>query len=882
MSLLEFSKLDIKFDIDSKYLAHISSDKATKESLKEHIDLVYDYFLLLVQKNGLENHLNELFKQSVNLFGEVSNNEAFANFVKCLFAKAIYWHDMGKVNPNFQVDKMGNDEFKNIDLSQSSNHSSLGAYLFINHSLQELNSKNWDEDEIEIIESIIYLFGYLISKHHGSLFKSSDFEFGDDLEQFLQLFNINTNLTKVHNEEKRVFSNIFDYIENNKDTLFLLSKSLFSLLIISDYYATAQFMNYGNKEELEYKDFGLIDKKFSDKIYEEFYIDKFDENEKQKTFNQALKDMKNIDIDFEELEEKSNKNLNILRNKLFLETRENLSENITKNLFYIEAPTGAGKTNLSIMSAVEILKEDKSINKIFYVFPFTTLITQTYDSIKSVLSLDNSQIVQLHSKAKYNDKKEIRKDGLYGDEKANFLDNQFMNYPITLLSHVKFFNVLTGVSKDDNYIFHRLANSIVIIDEIQTYSPDLWSSIVYLLDSFADKFNIKFIVMSATLPKIGDILNEPNSKFVSLVSNKQKYFQNPNFGKRVMIEDIKKPKSIYSRLIKESEAYQKLETSGNVVKTIIEFITKKSADEFYQEAKEKNSLFDKIFILSGTILEPRRKEIIEFLKDTNDKNILLVTTQVVEAGVDIDMDIGFKEKSLIDSDEQLAGRINRNSSKEGNKLFLFEMENPKAKFVYKGDKRLKVTVDEDVLQTKNFDIYYDHVIKEIKKANDIPFIKGLNSYVDHIKNLRFKESYIKIIDMESVSVFVPLELNNMVFEDDIDTLKELKLYGDKISGVKVFEYYKQAVLNQEKDFTDKKIELKQFASILSKYTFSLAKYQGSGIENLQPYCDESHGYWYLKEEHIAKDNIFDVSHIYSYKNGLDTKVLKGENVGMFI
>ncbi len=558
-----------------------------------------------------------------------------------------------------------------------------------------------------------------------------------------------------------------------------------------------------------------------------------------------------------------------------MEVRENLKNNITKNLFYIEAPTGAGKTNLSLMSTIEILQKDTTINKIFYVFPFTTLITQTYDTIKDVLDLDDSEIVQLHSKAKYNDKfnkkDESKEDGVYGDEKSNFLDNQFMNYPITMLSHVKFFNILTGVSKDDNYIFHRLANSIVIIDEIQTYSPDLWSSIVYLLDSFAEQFNIKFIVMSATLPKIGDILNEPNSKFIPLVKYKQKYFSNPNFGQRVTIDSkpikIKEPKAIYSKVVKESKVYQVLDKEKpQKVKTIIEFITKKGADEFYQEALGKNkNFFDEIFLLSGTILEPRRREILDFLKENNDKNILLVTTQVVEAGVDIDMDIGFKEKSLLDSDEQLAGRINRNSSKEGNRLFLFEMESAKAKFVYRGDKRLHISSEyievvegkeenKNVLETKNFDIYYDQVIEKIKKSNDTPFIEGLDSYIDHIKNLRFSESHIKIIDMESVSVFVPL--NNKAIE--------------------IWNSYIEAIQQQDEDFTTRQIKLKNIASEISKYTFSLAKYQGSGIENLLVYCKdgkEKYGYLYLEE----------YQNIYSYNDGLDTKVLgKGGNVGMFI
>ncbi len=873
MSLLKFDELDIKRDdIKLVYRGHrrcikhkMIDDKKIcleyeNEPLKNHIDLVYDYSLLLLSENELENHLDKLFEDSITLLDEVSEKEKFSNFVKTLFAKAIYWHDMGKMNPNFQTDseKMDNDEFQKIKLSEGSNHSPLGAYLFINHSLEELYHKNWDEDEIEIIESIIYLFGYFISKHHGSIYQSSEFDFKEDVEQFLELFKIEKSFMQIHKDENRVFSSIYDYIENNKDTLFLLCKSLFSLLIISDYYATAQFMNYGNKKELEYKEFGLINEEFRTNIYKTFYQKQFLDDIETKTDNE-FKSFKTL-----EEEKPSRENLNELRSKLFVEVKENLRKNITKNLFYIEAPTGAGKTNLSLMSAVEILKEDDSIKKIFYVFPFTTLITQTYDAIKNMLKLDDSEIVQLHSKAKYNDRfnnDESKKDGVYGDEKTNFLDNQFMNYPITLLSHVKFFNVLTGVSKDDNYIFHRLANSIVIIDEIQTYSPDLWSKIVYMLDSFAHKFNIKFIVMSATLPKIGDILKEPNNKFIPLVTYKQKYFSNPNFAGRVTIDEktikkpitLKEPKDIYARVIKESKVYQALETNtSNKVKTIIEFITKKGADEFYQEAKEKNKkFFDEIFILSGTILEPRRREIIKFLKERDDKNVLLVTTQVVEAGVDIDMDIGFKEKSLIDSDEQLAGRINRNSSKEGNKLFLFEMENSKAKYVYKGDKRLNIVVDENVLESKNFDEYYNQVIDKIKIINDTPFIEGLDSYTDHIKNLRFPQTHIKIIDMESLSVFVPL--------DD--------------EAVEIWEKYKKLVHNKELDFTDKNIKLQTLASKISQYTFSLAIYDGCGVDNLKPYGKDELGYLYLDEWR----------NIYSYKDGLDTSVFgKGGNVGMFI
>lgn len=869
MPILSFRELQKKdfFDFDRvlkcayRYLAHLSKNGSGKpESLLTHSDLVLKYAVRLIEDNKLDDNLNRI----IDAIG--SDSLQIKNHIKLFYLKAIYWHDIGKINENFQKDKMKNS-FENIENGISSKHSILSAYMYLYSCFDCILKQYQDKNERTQLISICLYFSLTIWRHHTGLSKSikeliNDKDDGLPACGSLRVYidELNAKPSDMHDVIMKNLRNIYLWQD---EKYFLLSKTLFSTLIISDYYATAQFMNYGNVDGLKYNNFGLIDERFRQKACGEFYIDKFDKNGKQITFNQALKDKTNSDFKgFEELQSKSNENLNHLRGKLLVEVRttlqDTLKKNISQNLFYIEAPTGAGKTNLSLMSAIEILKLDDSIKKIFYVFPFTTLITQTYDAIKKALALNNNQIVQLHSKAPYNQKLEEANDGVYGDNKTNFLDNQFMNYPVTLLSHVKFFDILTGTDKDDNYIFHRLANSIVIIDEIQTYNPDLWSKIVYLLDVTSKNFNIKFIVMSATLPKIGEILSDVKDPFVKLVGNKHKYFQNPNFANRVTIDQsvikIKEEKDIYKKLLEESKIYQKLENNKTKkVKTIIEFITKKGADKFYKYAKEQNTkdkFFDEILILSGTIIEPRRKEIINILKNTNDKNILLVTTQVVEAGVDIDMDVGFKERSLVDSDEQLAGRINRNSAKENCKLFLFEMEQPNAKAVYKKDKRLGITTEENVLERKDFDEYYKQVIAKLKTNNNTSFIDNLNTYKDHIKNLRFNEARIKIIEMESISVFVP-----------ITTMAQL-----------YWNAYEKVLQNKEQDLIDKKINIKKLSAKISKYTFSLAKYQGSGIEYLKPYCKEKYGYWYFEE----------YQNIYSYEDGLDTSVLKGENVGMYI
>ena len=204
MSLLKFEEIKKElFDITfcsniQNYKAHkrcIEKDKNEcikneYESLQKHSRLVFEYFLRLVKENNIEDYLNKLFCNSASLLDNVSKKNEFANFIRYLFAKAIYWHDIGKINPNFQIEKMDNESFSKISLSDGSNHSLLSAFLYINHSLDELYSKKWDEDEIEIIESVIYIFGYIITKHHGVIYNFNDLHFNDDLEQFLKYFCI--------------------------------------------------------------------------------------------------------------------------------------------------------------------------------------------------------------------------------------------------------------------------------------------------------------------------------------------------------------------------------------------------------------------------------------------------------------------------------------------------------------------------------------------------------------------------------------------------------------------------------------------------------------------------------------------------------------------
>lgn len=894
-----------KFLINSEtYYAHISPRHSIvqlkPETLQQHIELVQEKFELLCKIHCIDNVLDSLIFHFLKKYS-FENDLKTANYIKTLFVNTIVFHDFGKINENFQAspDKMNNLHFQGKERFQSvisTHHSALGAYLFIVRHLEEVSY--FEPSKRGLLSHCVLLFSYPIFKHHASRLND---EYQNTIGFSLEKVNCMKEYIKNYQYDiNSIFSERFvlqentnkafsQFDEHQKHSLsfefYALIRLSFSMLTASDYLASSRYMS-GNIEPL--KDFGVLSNERILKLFD--FINESDLLKNGKSnYNKGTYQKLKSGFEFTNPKELSGHNLNVLRQEMALDVIQNIRLHSDKNLFYIEAPTGGGKTNLSMLATVELLKAaDGKLNKVFYVFPFTTLITQTYSAIIDTLGLEEYEITQLHSKAGYKNKEEDQ-DGLYSDEKQNFIENLFVNYPFCLLSHVKFFDLLKSNEKEANYLLHRLANSIVVIDELQSYNPSHWDKMMYFIHHFSKHFNIKFILMSATLPKLGDleIIKEEAKDFVYLLPNaKQDYFLNPNFKQRVTFNfdyfersDLKLDK-IASLLLSKSKDYSNKDFGTakpkNSVYTIIEFIFKKTATEFYTEIEKINdSYFDEIFILSGTILEHRRKYIINFLKNTENrkKRILLITTQVVEAGVDIDMDLGFKDRSLIDSEEQLAGRINRNVNKQDCTLYLFNYN--KEMVIYGQDKRYEETKKLSsheyarILDEKDFDFLYNKVLANLQFWNESNQFDRQNNqgllkfYRSNIEKLKFQSTHetFKLIDKENISCFIPMEIpvrvvgiksdsyDEIFNKNELAFLAQNKVFPNqhnKIEGSQVFDIYLGFIQNK-REYIIQKIGEKTLQGIMSKFIFSLFATEKI-IEQIIHFSDEvksEYGYKYV-------------------------------------
>ncbi len=911
-----------------KYLAHIpkAEDDRSKlaETLGQHMDLVLNHALQICKLHHLDPVVERLIEKTVQCL-DFFHPEIATDFLLELFVNAIAFHDFGKVNEFFQTDRMRNEDpiFQKpvpAIFDPKHGHSDLGAYIFTVFHLEKLMKSGIPDEhglDKQKLAALIFFFSNTILLHHSPKLKppktkvlSSQF-LGkhQQLSKYLALYKGFPTAALFENLAPHVAQFLELFEKKPADfSLFALLRLNFSLLTASDYLATWHY-GYGKGVETE-KEWGILSGEKREKVINA------PRTNLEKAYNieayTIFEKVKSGNYKFENPQTASEKNLNILRTEMAVRVLQQLEKESNQRLFYLEAPTGGGKTNLSMLAVAELLRKNPELNKVFYVFPFTTLITQTHKAIRETLQLEEDDIALLHSRAGFQTLKEAdtgqhdeeKEDGIYGHRRRDFLQNLFVLYPFTLLTHIRFFDILKSKRKDEIYIMHRLANSIVVLDELQSYPPKQWDKMLYLLEQYSRFFNIRFILMSATLPRLDKIEAVRRAsghfpKFVDLLPQPQQFFQNPNFRGRVKFRfDLLENReadielSELADVVLEKSRHRAAENEGRVF-TIVEFIFKKSATEFQKVMAGLEPFFDEIFVLSGTILESRRREIIGFLKrnrKTPGKKVLLVTTQVVEAGVDIDMDLGFKNVSLIDSDEQLAGRVNRNVSKENCEVYLFLANDPGV--LHRSDLRYKITRDmarkdprfhQKILENKNFGAFYERVFAEIEKTNRSEMVENFETdYFKLIQKLDFPEvdAKFKIIENQTLSVFVPvflpLEIENEKGEKEaffnkfeLEFLKKSKVWNPgepEVNGEGVWKIYRETIENPQSDFIAKKIAHKVLQGILSKFTFSLFDGRNTRTELLS-YCDEKQSF----ESYFYMDRHAD---LYEIETGLDESKLK--------
>ena len=344
-----------------------------------------------------------------------------------------------------------------------------------------------------------------------------------------------------------------------------------------------------------------------------------------------------------------------LVNKIRQLVRIDLEREIEKidnpGIFSLTAPTGSGKTLLSatwLLKLREKMSKKEICPKAIIVLPFLSVIDQTTKEYEALLTTggqeaDGSWFLPSHS---LSDRK--YKQGLEEDAEHFFVDTWRTELVIT--TYDQFLMTLMDSRTRYQMRFHNLCDSLIVMDEVQSLPCKLWKPLEEILRCLVKIGNSSVLLMSATLPAI-------ISEAKPLVEDYSAYFETFN---RYKLQFRLAKKLKLSNFCDEVFSRRDKWLRGNK-RALITLNTRRSArlvrDKLAEDWPREFSNIP-LFFLSADVTPRDRLEKIEIIK--KGQPCLVVSTQCIEAGVDIDMDFVIRDFAPFDSLVQIAGRCNRN------------------------------------------------------------------------------------------------------------------------------------------------------------------------------------------------------------------------------
>lgn len=344
-----------------------------------------------------------------------------------------------------------------------------------------------------------------------------------------------------------------------------------------------------------------------------------------------------------------------------------------KRIFTLTAPTGTGKTLTSISAAILLQKRIEAVEgykpRIITALPFINILEQTKDDYKGIF-----HDVLIHygsSEMEINNQDVPLKDRLLLTEawESNVIITTFVQL---------FESILSGKNKKVLKV-HKLCGAIVILDEIQALPAKYYPLLGTVIQRLSQYYGTRFILMTATQPEIvtyaNKLLPDHSMEATELLENSAEYYHEL---KRTMLIPVIEKITDNNALAELIRATKKPEQAALVVvNTIAHSI------DIYNLLKERFP-DETILYLSTNLTGKDRREVIEKAKDMlhRRQHFIMVSTQTIEAGVDLDFDIAYRDLAPLESIIQVAGRVNR-AGKKGNYCPVYIFNSGKANAIYK-------------------------------------------------------------------------------------------------------------------------------------------------------------------------------------------------------
>ena len=325
--------------------------------------------------------------------------------------------------------------------------------------------------------------------------------------------------------------------------------------------------------------------------------------------------------------------VNRARQEIYLNVLEHVPEK--QGFFRLSVPTGGGKTRTALSFAVHHA-EFHGLRRIVFALPYMTITEQVAAELRGIVGSDT--VLEHHSGLEVKEEEDRQRSWAY-------LAAENWDAPIIVTTTVQLFESLFSNRPGKLRKIHRLAGAVIVLDEAQTLPVPLLDPILDVLSELVQRYHVSVVLSTATQPALDEQLGFPSLANVrELAPEPERYFRNL---KRVCYENTTEVAWSWNHVAQE------MRKAGQVLCIVN---TKKHARQLFQ------TLGDKTAVHLSTNMCPahRRERFNEISKRLQDGiPCRVVSTQLIEAGVDLDFPVLMRALGPLDSIVQAAGRCNR-------------------------------------------------------------------------------------------------------------------------------------------------------------------------------------------------------------------------------
>ncbi len=449
------------------------------------------------------------------------------------------------------------------------------------------------------------------------------------------------------------------------------------------------------------------------------------------------------------------------------------------DFYSLTVPTGGGKTLSSLQWALRHAVKN-GLQRIIIAIPYTSIIVQTAATLKAIFGEEN--VLEHHSNVEYDD------SGSNEITRQLQLATENWDYPIIVTTNVRFFESLFSNKPSQCRKLHNIAKSVVILDEVQTLPLEFLQPIINTFKSLKTVFGTSFLFTTASQPILDGTIRGTNrlNQFEALP---------------YIHEIIPAEAQLHDKLRRvELDINNELQTYDEIARQIAQHDrvlcivnTRKDAKELYERLPQEGLTLH----LSRMMYPAHVRETIETIKtalqDDRQQIIRVVATQLIEAGVDIDFPVVYRQEAGLDSILQAAGRCNREGKLGISTTHVFSLRGehqlPSGYISQANNARLNMVGQFDWFAPATMRNYFAQLFARTQSFDK----KQIGTLLYKPNEMQFQEAAerFRLIEDETTSIFIKCDHSNAFIE-------ELRHKGPSYPVLKKLSQY--AVSVRQKDF----------------------------------------------------------------------------------